>query len=509
MTQRFSSLASSSLAIVLSVGLVAAVSTQGCAAGEEGPESQSSFVEESEVQGCTLSGETPYQDSGKWGEVGIWCDAEAMETFYPGVVEQIGERYGSLVIPARESSWEVRRPIIANVVKTVVVSAHIALEQRGLRTQWSAEEIDAFTHASVAMANQESGFSHYKIIDDKIRLMRGDAGHSHGMLQIHDRWHHEAVFEGDVGWDILHNLNYGIHFYLEKWLAAKEAFSSGSADCIGSGGALDYIALSRSAYAAYNSGNVGKACRWTDESDPWAANDKGFGARLEQIYGDEPAQLGWVLSYPEALDGLDDIDFTANLNLPMLPGDVCDQVPYSKSCNGGGGGAGGAGADDGAGGAGGAASSSSSSSSGSASSTSSSGSSSSSSSGSASSTSSSGSSSSGGSSSSSSGGTSSSSSSSSGSDPSGGGGMGGGGEGNEYDGGDDDWTPSGSSNSTNGSNEGGWDDERDPLPDSDPDWEPEAEAGGCSSSGRHSDSDGPALALLLLGAALIRRGRRG
>jgi uncharacterized protein (TIGR03382 family) len=87
--------------------------------------------------------------------------------------------------------------------------------------------------------------------------------------------------------------------------------------------------------------------------------------------------------------------------------------------------------------------------------------------------------------------------------------MGGGGEGNEYDGGDDDWTPSGSSNSTNGSNEGGWDDERDPLPDSDPDWEPEAEAGGCSSSGRHSDSDGPALALLLLGAALIRRGRRG
>jgi MYXO-CTERM domain-containing protein len=303
--------------------------------------SDSSNIEEAspDYYACALPGEEPLIDAtGNWGELGIWCDPAAMEDFYPGIAETIAQRYGGLIVRHRRSPWEFRKPVIARQVKVLTVSSHIALEQRGLRGSWQQDEIDAFMHAVLATAYQESFFSQYKLVDGQLRLMRGDAGHAHGMMQIYDKWHSDAVYKENVGWDLLTNQNYGLHFYLEKWEAAKQAFYDGTANCIGSGGVVDYHALARSSYSIYNGGNLGEVCRWADAGATYAKNDVAYETRWQSLAGkDLLAQYDWVTSYPAALEGIEHIDFLGILGLTSLPGGSCGDgiVSDGEGCDDG------------------------------------------------------------------------------------------------------------------------------------------------------------------------------
>ncbi len=275
------------------------------------------------VIGCTLPGQQAITDyDGKWGEIGMWCDAEALEEIYPNIREAIPERYPGLIVQARRSPWEERQPVIAKMVSLVTVSAHIALAERGFRDSWSAPEVAAFTRAAVAVGFVESYFSQYKMVEGRLQLMRGDQGHSHGLMQIHDRWHNEAVFERNVGWDLLSNAQYGVQFYLDQWQAVKDSASEFA--CLrGDDNNIDMHALSRSAYSVYNSGNTAKACRWTDGADAFAANDTNYEDRYQKLSEDDLQEQGWVIEYGRALEDLQDIDVAGILELASLPGVVC------------------------------------------------------------------------------------------------------------------------------------------------------------------------------------------
>lgn len=313
--------------------LLGALVSTGC--GESEPESTAQH--QAEVLGCTLPGEQAVTDyDGKWGEVGYWCDAEAIEAYYPGARDLIAQRYPGLIIQARRSEWAEREAVIAKMVRVIIVSSHVALAQRGLREAWTPMEVSAFARAALATGFVESLFSQYKMIDGRLSLMRGDQGHSHGLLQIHDRWHGEAVFQKDVGWDLLHNLNYGINFYLDRWEAVKG--SAADHPCvIGDGGGIDLHALSRSTYSVYNSGNLAKACRWTNSDDDWYANDERYEERYQDLSAEKVADLGWVTSYADALEGLDDIDFVGILDLTSMPLVTCGDgaVASGEACDDG------------------------------------------------------------------------------------------------------------------------------------------------------------------------------
>jgi MYXO-CTERM domain-containing protein len=326
------------LTLTLASGLLMAAT--GCTPGSD-PVSSSADIEESspDYYACALPGQEPVIDAGgNWGELGIWCDPDALADIYPGIEEKIAQRYAGLIIRHERSPWNYRKPVIARQVKVLTVSTHIALEQQGVRDSWQTDELDAFMLAMLTTAYQESFFSEYKLIDGKLRLMRGDAGHAHGIMQIYDKWHYDAVYSEDVGWDLLHNESYGIHFFLDKWEAAKQAFYDGKADCVGSGGMVDYHALARSAYAVYNGGNLGAVCRWTDPSASYAKNDTAFETKWQQLASkDLQAEYGWVTSYPAALEGIEHIDFTGILGLTSLPGGACGDgiVSDAEGCDDG------------------------------------------------------------------------------------------------------------------------------------------------------------------------------
>lgn len=131
----------------------------------------------------------------------------------------------------------------------------------------SAAEEAAWTRAVLALVHQESFWSHYrKPTDNKLRMMRGDYGHGHGLMQVDDRWHFVQVNAGGAA-RIQDNIIYALDLVYKEWERAA------SASCVG--GASNYVSRTRAMYAAYNGGS-GKICRWTNPNDKWARNDKNY-----------------------------------------------------------------------------------------------------------------------------------------------------------------------------------------------------------------------------------------
>ena len=129
------------------------------------------------------------------------------------------------------------------------------------------DEINAWQRAILSIAHQESFWSHYRIASDKkIKMMRGDYGHGHGLMQIDDRWHFTSITQG-VGANLFDNLLYALDEYYAAWEQAP------STNCVRS--SSDFTAVTRAAYSAYN-GGVKRICRWTNPNDKWAKNDKNF-----------------------------------------------------------------------------------------------------------------------------------------------------------------------------------------------------------------------------------------
>jgi hypothetical protein len=131
----------------------------------------------------------------------------------------------------------------------------------------SAAELAAFQLLVLTTAAQESYWSHYRLASDaKYKMMRGDGGHGHGIVQIDDRQHFDAIQAGKAG-NLLGNLSYGMDILYSGWLSSKKA------SCVKS--STDYSSRIRSAWAAYNGGPA-KLCRWVNKKDKWAENDNGF-----------------------------------------------------------------------------------------------------------------------------------------------------------------------------------------------------------------------------------------
>ncbi|MCP4180536.1 MAG: hypothetical protein GY756_22465, partial [bacterium] len=138
----------------------------------------------------------------------------------------------------------------------------------------STEESNAFLLAVLAYTNQESYWSHFRLVGNKMKLLRGDAGYAYGIMQINENWHAHAVKEGKA-WGLVSNIMYGMDLFYLGWQKAKKA------SCVPS--ANSWKEISRAGYSAYNGGLL-RICRWTNKNDKWAKNDIHFERKYTNRY---------------------------------------------------------------------------------------------------------------------------------------------------------------------------------------------------------------------------------
>ena len=172
----------------------------------------------------------------------------------------------------------------------------------------SSEERSAWQYAVYAVAHQETFWSHYRhATDGNIKMMRGDYGHGHGLMQIDDRWHFTAISEEGKGFKLIENMIYALDIYYAAWEDAPNQ------SCLDS--PTNWRNRSRSAYSAYNGGSS-KICRWTNPNDTWAQNDEGF----EQKYDNH--SWDWYIT---------DTAHTSSINVSCLAegGNNCYQPDFS------------------------------------------------------------------------------------------------------------------------------------------------------------------------------------
>jgi hypothetical protein len=136
-------------------------------------------------------------------------------------------------------------------------------------------EINWWVTLVLVTASHETYWSHYRTATDaKLKLMRGDAGHGHGLMQIDDRYHFPAITNG-TAWNLVGNLIYAMDILYPDWVRAP------SKTCVKN--EANYIARIRSTWSAYNGGDS-QICRWTNPNDTWAKNDEGFYRHLTNKY---------------------------------------------------------------------------------------------------------------------------------------------------------------------------------------------------------------------------------
>lgn len=207
------------------------------------------------------------KNSGEWnfGRGGFGCNASSFgsDTFIKSnFSNQIFLDQNRDRTLERERYMQEMHPVIRD-------AAEYYIKKR--KPNVSANEIEAFKLGVMTMANQESFWSHYrKASDDKLKLMRGDYGHGHGLLQVDDRFHFPAVQNG-TAWSLIGNITYSLDEFYAAWEMAPNK------SCVKS--PTNYSARIRSAWAAYN-GGPSKLCRWTNPKDTWARNDIGFNQKL-------------------------------------------------------------------------------------------------------------------------------------------------------------------------------------------------------------------------------------
>lgn len=199
---------------------------------------------------------------GSWsfGVAPAGCDASVF-----GEDKYIWDTYVPAVFNEKASVKTERLRYMNELAAVIKESATLYIHKR--KPIVSDAEVAGFVHAAFTMAHQESYWSHYRQYTDlRLKMMRGDSGHGHGLMQVDDRWHFVAINKG-IGWNLINNIIYSYEEYFNHWEKAVQA------KCISNPN--DFRARARAAYSAYNGGSS-KICRWTNPSDKWAANDKGF-----------------------------------------------------------------------------------------------------------------------------------------------------------------------------------------------------------------------------------------
>ena len=135
----------------------------------------------------------------------------------------------------------------------------------------SEQEVQAFTKGLLTLMHQETVWTHFRQgSDSRVRYMRGDSGHGHGLMQVDDRSHQSALLDGK-GVDLIYNMIYGLDIFFAAWERAPNT------SCLNS--PTNYTNRIRSAWAAYN-GGPGRICRWTSSSGTFAHHDVQFLEKL-------------------------------------------------------------------------------------------------------------------------------------------------------------------------------------------------------------------------------------
>jgi hypothetical protein len=203
-----------------------------------------------------------HREGGDWnyGRTPDVCDASAF-----GEDRVVYDEYPGIIFLDQSSRSAERTRFITETNAMIRDAARYYIRKR--KPSASDEEVNRWTFAIQLVAAHESRMSHYrKTIDTRLKMVRGDSGHGHGMMQIDDRAHFNTITSG-VAWNLITNLTYGMDVFFEQWQRAP------SQSCVGS--ATDWAARTRSAWAAYN-GGPGSICRWKNTSSAWAENDRGF-----------------------------------------------------------------------------------------------------------------------------------------------------------------------------------------------------------------------------------------
>ncbi|WP_286233964.1 hypothetical protein [Thalassotalea sediminis] len=204
------------------------------------------------------AGKTTENTSWNFGTAPAYCDINPF-----GDPKFVDDYLGQIIFDSGRNVTVERRRYMNELNAVIQAAAKYYLSVR--KPEASSEEVSAWTYAIKAVANQETFWSHYfrSILDSKTKMMRGDSGHGHGMMQIDDRWHFTQINEGK-GWQIFENMVYAMEIYYAEWQNASEA------SCVSS--ANNWRERTRAAYSAYNGGPT-KICRWLDNP---AWQDDGF-----------------------------------------------------------------------------------------------------------------------------------------------------------------------------------------------------------------------------------------
>lgn len=182
-----------------------------------------------------------------------------------GEDQYVWQAYDLLVFDENKENEAERARYMEEMAAVIKEAATLYIKSR--KPQVNEVELNTFVHAAFAMAHQESFWSHYRhYSDNRLKMMRGDFGHGHGLMQVDDRWHYLAVTKG-IGWNVIDNMIYSLEEYFNAWEEAPKA------PCLPD--PTDYRSRARAAYSAYN-GSLARICRWTNPEDKWARNDKGF-----------------------------------------------------------------------------------------------------------------------------------------------------------------------------------------------------------------------------------------
>jgi hypothetical protein len=215
---------------------------------------------------------------GAWshGRAPSRCDANAFgpDSFvrgnYTGVV--FNDAAGSLV-DERKRYMQAMYPVIRDASQRYLLSR---------KPGASARELEAFQRGTYATLRQETFWSHYRDAQlgagqpYLLKMMRGDSGHGHGMMQVDDRYHFVQLQEGK-GWNMMQNFTYAIDIYYAAWESAPAACLGGVTTPTGTSAEIDayWRSRARSAWSAYNGGPT-KVCRWQNPADVNVAKDNGY-----------------------------------------------------------------------------------------------------------------------------------------------------------------------------------------------------------------------------------------
>lgn len=204
----------------------------------------------------------PNKVFGSWSLFGVYTEACDVDQF--GDRDILKKTYSPLVITNKPGTAQVKAYMTEMYSVVRDVTAYYIKKRKPNVTN---EELKAFQEAIFALAHQESFWSHYRdTTTSNLKIIRGDSGHGHGLMQVDDRHHTVGINKG-VGVNLGTHFAYALDIYYEAWQNAP------SKSCVGSANA--WLKRTRAAYGAYNGGS-GSYCRFTNPNHTWARNDKGF-----------------------------------------------------------------------------------------------------------------------------------------------------------------------------------------------------------------------------------------